>query len=146
MNDCFFIRIFLAQWWWIQQKNFKVGKGVQKENLLFDCASVDVGRFFFFNNTLQAWDPPTFPRILQFNFSYETDFEPKVLLLKKVARCQPFLAVIRCLFHNHLRLKRSSLLNVYLKCMFQISLLTSHLFFCFRISKKSSINSLDPQR
>ena len=38
------------------------------------------------------------------------------MLPKKTARCQPFLAVVRCLFHNHLRLKRSSLL-------------TSHLFF-----------------
>ena len=56
-------------------------------------------------------------------------FEPTVLLLKKAARCQPFLAVVRCLFHNHLRLKRSSLLNVYLNCKFEISLLISHLFF-----------------
>ena len=56
-------------------------------------------------------------------------FEPTVLLLKKAARCQPFLAVVRCLFHNHLRLKRSSLLNVYLNYKFEISLLTSHLFF-----------------
>ena len=56
-------------------------------------------------------------------------FEPTVLLLKKTARCQPFLAVVRCLFHNHLRLKRSSLLNVYLNCKFEISLLTSHLFY-----------------
>ena len=56
-------------------------------------------------------------------------FEPTVLLLKKAARCQPFLAVVRCLFHNHLRLKRSSLLNVYLNYKFEFSLLTSHLFF-----------------
>ena len=56
-------------------------------------------------------------------------FEPTVLLLKKAARCQLFLAVVRCLFHNHLRLKRSSLLNVYLNYKFEISLLTSHLFF-----------------
>ena len=53
-------------------------------------------------------------RIIRFNFSYETDFEPTVLLLKKAARCHPFLIVVRCLFHNHLRLKRSSFLNVYL--------------------------------
>ncbi len=56
-------------------------------------------------------------------------FEPTVLLLKKAARCHPFLAVVRCLFHNHLRLKRSSLLNVYLNYKFEISLLISHLFF-----------------
>ena len=49
--------------------------------------------------------------------------------LFKAARCQPFLAVFRCLFHNHLRLKRSSLLNVYLNFKFEIILLTSHLFF-----------------
>ena len=56
-------------------------------------------------------------------------FEPTVLLLKKAARCQHFLAVVRCLFHNHLRLKRSSLLNVYLNYKFEFSLLSSHLFF-----------------
>ena len=56
-------------------------------------------------------------------------FEPTVLLLKKAARCQPFLAVLRCLFHNHLRLKRSRLRNVFLSCKFEISLLTSHLCF-----------------
>ena len=55
-----------------------------------------------------------FRGILRFNFTYETDFWANSLLLKKAARCQPFLAVVRCLFHNHLRLKRSSLLNVYL--------------------------------
>ena len=48
---------------------------------------------------------------------------------EEAARCQPFLAVVRCLFHNHLRLKRSSLLNVYLNYKFEFSLLTSHLFF-----------------
>ena len=48
-------------------------------------------------------------------------FEPTVLLLKKTARCCPFLAVVRCLFHNHLRLKRSSLLNVYPKFLYKKS-------------------------
>ena len=62
-------------------------------------------------------------------FPTKRTFEPTVLLLKKAARCQPFLAVVRCLFHNHLRLKRSSLLNVYLNYKFEFSLLTSHLFF-----------------
>ena len=55
-------------------------------------------------------------------------FEPTILVLNKAARCHPFLAVVRCLFHN-LRLKRSSLINVYLNFKFEISLLTSHLFF-----------------
>ena len=58
---------------------------------------------------------------------------------KKAARCQPFLAVVRCLFHNHLRLKRSSLLNVYLNYKFEISFLTSHLFFSL-FNLKSSLN------
>ena len=33
------------------------------------------------------------------------------------------------MFRNHLRLKRSSLLNVYLNCKFEISSLSSYLFF-----------------
>ena len=110
----------------------KVGKGAQVENLLFYwffCASVDVGRFLYLNNTLQAWDPPTFRGFFGLIFPTKRIFEPTVLLLKKAARCHPFLAVVRCLFHNHLRLKRSSLLNVYLNYKFEISLLTSHLFF-----------------
>ena len=84
---------------------------------------------FSLNNTLQAWDPPTFRGFFGLIFPTKRIFEPTVLLLKKAARCQPFLAVARCLFHNHLRLKRSSLLNVYLNYKFEISLLTSHLFF-----------------
>ena len=68
-------------------------------------------------------------------------FEPTVLLLKKAARCQPFLAVVRCLFHNHLRLKRSSLLNVYLNYKFEISLLTSHLFFSLFIKMVKALLS-----
>ena len=110
----------------------KVGNGAQVENFLsywFFCASVDIGRFLLLNNTLQPWDPPTFRGFFGLIFPMKRIFEPTVLLLKKAARCQLFLAVVRCLFHNHLRLKRSSLLNVYLNCKFEISLLTSHLFF-----------------
>ena len=66
------------------------------------------------NNTLQAWDPLTFRGFFGLIFPLKRIFEPTVLLLKKAVRCHPFLAVVRCLFHNHLRLKRSSLLNVYL--------------------------------
>ena len=84
---------------------------------------------FSLNNTLQAWDPPTFRGFFGLIFPTKRTFEPTVLLLKKAARCHPFLAVVRCLFHNHLRLKRSSLLNVYLNYKFEFSLLTSHLFF-----------------
>ena len=121
----------------------KVGKGAQVENLLFYwffCASVDVGRFLYLNNTLQAWDPPTFRGFFGLIFPTKRIFEPTVLLLKKAARCQPFLAVVRCLFHNHLRLKRSSLLNVYLNYKFEISLLTSHLFFSLFNLKSNSRN------
>ena len=97
------------------------------ENLLFYwffCTSVDVGRFLLLNK----WDPPTFREFFGLIFSTKRIFEPTVLLLKKAGRCQPFLAV-RCLFYNHLRLKRSSFLNVYLSYKFEISLRTSHLFF-----------------
>ena len=69
----------------------------------------------FLNSTLRASDPPTFQKVLRFKiFPTRRNFEPTVLLLKKAARCYPFLAVVRWLFHNHLRLKRSSLLNVYI--------------------------------
>ena len=94
----------------------KVGKGAQVENLLFYwffCASVDVGRFLLFK---QIRFRPGIHQLLRgfFGLIYPTKriFEPTVLLLKKAARCHPFLAVVRCLFHNYLRLKRSSLLNV----------------------------------
>ena len=40
----------------------------------FSARASTLGVFFIQTNTLQAWDPPTFPRILRFNFSYETDF------------------------------------------------------------------------
>ena len=93
---------------------FKVGKGAQVENLLFYsffCASVDVGRFLDLNNTPQAWDSPTFREFCGLIFPTKWTFEPTVFLLKKAARCHPFLAAVRCLFHNHLRFKRSNLLN-----------------------------------
>ena len=110
----------------------KVGKGAQVENLLFYwffCASVDVGRFLYLNNLLQAWDPTSFRGFLGLIFPTKRFFEPTVLLLKKAARCHPFLVRVRCLFHNHLRLKRVSLLKIYLNYEFEISLLISHLFF-----------------
>ena len=40
----------------------------------FSAQASTLGVSSFVNNALQAWDPPTFQRILQFNFSYETDF------------------------------------------------------------------------
>ena len=111
----------------------KVGKGAQVENLLFYwffCASVDVGRFLYLNKYASGLGSTNLCEgFFGLIFPTKRIFEPTVLLLKKAARCQPFLAVVRCLFHNHLRLKRSSLLNVYLNYKFEISLLTSHLFF-----------------
>ena len=111
----------------------KVGKGAQVENLLFYwffCASVDVGRFLYLNKYVSGLGSTNLSEgFFGLIFPTKRIFEPTVLLLKKAARCQPFLAVVRCLFHNHLRLKRSSLLNVYLNYKFENSLLTSHLFF-----------------
>ena len=40
----------------------------------FSAQALTLGLFFIQTNTFQGWDPPTFPRILRFNFSYETDF------------------------------------------------------------------------
>ena len=77
-------------------------------------------------------------------------FEPTVLLLKKAGRCHPFLAVVRCLFHNHLRLKRSSLLNVYLNCKFELAnfsliFLFVHFDVYFRLTTEgNSISHSEP--
>ena len=125
---------YLKKWWRIWKKNLqgweRRSSGKFTILLVFLRKRWRWAFSLIWTNTLQAWDPPTFPRILRFNFSYtKRIFESTVLLLKKAARCHPFLAVVRCLFHNHLRLKRSSLLNVYLNFKFEISLLTSHLFF-----------------
>ena len=120
----------------------KVGKGAQVENLLFYwffCASVDVGRFLYLNKYASGLGSTNLCEgFFGLIFPTKRIFEPTVLLLKKAARCHPFLAVVRCLFHNHLRLKRSSLLNVYLNYKFEFSLLTSHLFFSLFIFRKSA--------
>ena len=86
-------------------------------------------RWAFLSKNASGLGSTNLQRILRFNFSSETDFEPTTLLLKKAARYQPFLVVVRCLFHNHLRLKRSGLLNVYLNCKFESSLLSSYLCY-----------------
>ena len=129
----------------------KVGKGAQVENLLFNwffCASVDVGRFLYLNKYASGLGSTNLCEgFFGLIFPTKRIFEPTVLLLKKAARCQPFLAVVRCLFHNHLRLKRSSLLNVYLNYKFEISLLTSHLFFSlFNLISMIQIRGLFPLR
>ena len=118
------------------------------ENLLFYwvfCASVDVGRFLFLNKNASGLGSTNLSEeFFGLIFPTKRIFEPTVLLLKKAARCQLFLAVVRCLFHNHLRLKCSSLLNVYLNYKSEISLLTSHLFFSLFILKCSA-NSFDEE-
>ena len=45
--------------------------------------------FSFESYTLQAWDPPTFPRILRFNFSYETDFRVNSFVAQKSSEMSP---------------------------------------------------------
>ena len=128
----------------------KVGKGAQVENLLFYwffCASVDVGRFLYLNKYASGLGSTNLSEgFFGLIFPTKRIFEPTVLLLKKAARCHPFLAVVRCLFHNHLRLKRSSLLHVYLNYKFEISLLTSHLFFSLfnLISSRSASSETAP--
>ena len=89
----------------IWQKNFKVGKGAQVENLLFYWLSAQASTLgvFFFKQYAPGHGTTNLQKILRLNFSYETNFQPIVLLLKKAAR-----------FHKHLRLKRSSLLSSYL--------------------------------
>ena len=105
----------------------------------FFCASVDVGRFLYLNKYASGLGSTNLSeKFFGLIFPTKRIFEPTVLLLKKAARCHPFLAVVRCLFHNHLRLKRSSLLDVYLNYKFEISLLTSHLFFSLFILMNGS--------
>ena len=52
----------------------------------FFCASVDVGRFLLLNNTLQAWDPPTFRGFFGLIFPTKRIFEPTLLLFNKTGR------------------------------------------------------------
>ena len=112
---------------------FGVGRCAQVGNVHSEvnfAASVDVGSFLYLNKYASGLGSTNLSEgFFGLFFPTKRTFETTVLLLKKAARCQPFLAVVRCLFHNHLRLKRSSLLNVYLNYKFEISLLTSHLIF-----------------
>ena len=126
---------YLKKWWWIWQKNLQgwERRSSGKFTILLVFLRKRRRWAFSLNNTLQAWNSPTFRGFSALIFPTKQIFEPTVLLLKKAARCQPFLAVVRCLFHNHLRLKRSSLLNVYLNCKFEISFLSSHVFFSLLI-------------
>ena len=55
--------------------------------------------------------------------------------LKNTARCQPFVAVVRCWVTTTIL----NLLNVYLNCKFELSLLSSWLFLDCSISKKLTL-------
>ena len=64
----------------------KVGKGAQVENLLFYwffCASVDVGRFLYLNNTIQSWDLPTFRGFFGLNFPTKRTLSQQFCCSKK---------------------------------------------------------------
>ena len=58
-----------------------------------------------------------------FDFSYETDCWANNFVAQKSSEMSPLSGSSPVLFHNHLRLKLSSLLNVYLNCKFEISFL-----------------------
>ena len=91
------------------------GFGIQVENLLYYCFSAQPSTLGVFFCQIILFRPRIHQPFREyFNLIFPTKriFEPTVLLLKKAARCHHFLAVVRCLFHNQLRLKRSSLLNV----------------------------------
>ena len=96
----------------------KVGKGAQVENLLFYwffCTSVDVRRFLDLNKYASGLGSTNLSEDSSVYFFLRNGFlSQQFCCSKKTARCQSFLAVVWCLFYNHLRLKRSSLLNVYL--------------------------------
>ena len=96
----------------------------------FSAQASTLGVFFYLNKYASGLGSTNLSeKFFGLIFPTKRIFEPTVLLLKKAARCHSFLAVFRCLFHNHVRLKRPRLLNVYSHYMFEISLLTSHLFF-----------------
>ena len=111
----------------------------------FSAQASTLGVFFYLNKYASGLGSTNLSEgFFGLIFPTKRIFEPTILLLKKAAKCQPFLAVVRCLFHNHLRLKRSSLLNVYLNYKFEISLLTSHLFFSlFNMKKMQCLNQYD---
>jgi len=84
----------------------EVGKGAQVDNLLFYwffCASVDVGRFLCLNKYASGLRSTNLSRI-RFNFSYERTLSQQFYCSKKQQDVKHFL-----------QLKRSSLLNVYLR-------------------------------
>ena len=124
---------YLKKWWWIWQKNLQGWERRSSGKFTILLVFLRKRRRWAFSLFKQIRFRPGIHQPFRgfFGLIYPTKriFEPTVLLLKKAARCQPFLAVVRCLFHNHLRLKRSSLLNVYLNYKFEFSLLTSHLSF-----------------
>ena len=71
----------------------KVGKGAQVENLLFYwffCASVDVGRFLYLNNTPQAWDPPSFRGFFGLIFTTKRILSKHFCCSKKQRDINPF--------------------------------------------------------
>jgi len=76
----------------------RFGKALKRKIYYFIGFSAQASTlaFSFVNNTLQAWDPPTFRGFFGLIFPTKRIFEPTVLLLKKAARCDPFLAVVRC--------------------------------------------------
>ena len=126
----------LKKWRWVWKKNLQGWERRSSGKFTILLFFLRKRRRWAFSLFKQIRFRPGFPGIHQpfrgfFGLIFPTKriFEPTVLLLKKAARCHPFLAVVRCLFHNHLRLKRSSLLNVHLNYKFEFSLLTSHLFF-----------------
>ena len=109
--------------------------------LFFSAQASTLGVFFYLNKYASGLGSTNLCEgFFGLIFPTKRIFEPTVLLLKKAATCQPFLAVGPCLFHNHLRFKRSSLRNVYVNCKFEISLLSSYLFFSlFNSSFRKSI-------
>ena len=96
---------------WFGRRICKVGEGAQSGKFTILLVFLRKRRRWAFSFVKQYAGSTNIQKILRFNIP--TNGVWAVFLLKKTARWQPFLAVVRCLFHNHLRLKRSSLLNVY---------------------------------
>ena len=55
----------------------------------FFCASVDVGRFLYLNNTLQAWDPSTFRGFFGLNFPTKRIFCANSFVAQKSSEMSP---------------------------------------------------------
>ena len=119
---------FCAQWIACFQKNLKVGKGAQVENLPFFSLVFlrKRRRWAFLKTRFRPWihqPSESFGLTLATETTFNSNF------CSKTARYRLFLAVVRCCVTTTLAAETFGLLNVYLNYKFGLGLPSSYLFF-----------------